>query len=118
MIVPEPAADAVPYNDPITRLLDPGEQMKVSFTPTQQVTEFILPILAMSKHPASSYEAWMDGQRVYGPAPVPPTDIDDLVPTFIPARRFSSSLTIFVRNLSETTTRRYTVQPLGWEVAQ
>ncbi|GGM26826.1 hypothetical protein [Haloarcula argentinensis] len=118
MIVPEPTANDVPYNDPITRLLDAGEQMAVTFSPTKQVTQFILPILAISKHPESSYEAWMDGERVYGPAPVPPTDIDDLAATFIPARRFSSSLTIYVRNLSETTTRRYTVQPLGWEVAQ
>lgn len=117
MIVPEPSANDVPYNDPITRILDPGQQLTVTFEPTQQVTQFILPILAISKHPESSYEAWMDGKRVYGPAPVPPTDIDDLAATFIPARRFSSSLTVYVRNLSDTTTRRYTIQPLGWEVA-
>jgi len=117
VIVPEPAADDVPYNDPITRTVDPGEQLTVEFSPTQQVTQFILPLLAISKHPASSYEAWMDGKRVYGPAPVPPTDIDDLGATFIPAHRFSSSLTIYVRNLSDATTRQYTIQPIGWEVS-
>lgn len=116
MIVPEPAPDDVPYNDPITRSVDPGQQLIVTFEPTQQVTEFVLPTLAVSKHPSSSYEVWRDGEKVYGPAPIPPTDIDDLTATWLPARRFSSKLRIIVRNLSENTTRRYSIQPIGWEV--
>ncbi|QCP90395.1 hypothetical protein [Haloarcula marismortui] len=117
MIVPQPAADDVPYNDPISRSLDPGSQLTVTFEPTKQVTEFVLPILAVSKHPNSSYEVWQDGEKIYGPAPIPPTDIDDLTATWLPARRFSSKLRIIVRNLGDTTTRTYSIQPIGWEVS-
>ncbi|GGK63509.1 hypothetical protein [Haloarcula sebkhae] len=117
MIVPEPSPSDVPYNDPISRKIGPGKQLVVTFEPTQQVTEFILPTLAISKHPNSSYEVWRDDEKVYGPAPIPPTDIDDLTATWIPARRFSSKLRIIVRNLSETTARTYSVQPIGWEVS-
>ncbi|WP_254272171.1 hypothetical protein [Haloarcula marina] len=116
-VIPKPEPGDVGYNDPITRELDPGQQLVVTFEPRQRITEFVLPFLAMSKHPDSSYEVWMDGQRVYGPSPIPPTDIDDMVPTFIPAKRFESRLTVYCRNLSDTTTRTYTVQPIGWEVS-
>lgn len=116
-IIPEPSADDVGYNDPITRRLDPGQQLTVTFQPTQRVTDFVLPFLAMSKLPESSYEVWLDGGREYGPAPIPPTDIDDMTPTFIPAKRFNRSMKVIVRNLSETTARTYSIQPIGWEVA-
>lgn len=116
-IVPKPDADAVGYNDPITRRLDPGQQLTVTFSPKQQVSEFLLPILAISKYRNSSYEMWLDGERQYGPAPIPPTDIDDLTATFVPAKSFSSSMRVVVRNLDDTSTRTYSVQPIGWEVA-
>ncbi|GGN97637.1 hypothetical protein [Haloarcula pellucida] len=116
-VVPKPDPGDVGYNDPITRRLNPGEMLIVTFEPTQRVTDFALPFLAMSKHPESSYEVWMDGSRQYGPAPIPPTDIDDMVPTFIPAKRFSESMTVYVRNLSDTTARTYSVQPIGWEAS-
>jgi len=114
-IVPEPHPEAVGYNDPISRRLDPGQQLTVTFSPDQQVSEFVLPILAMSKHPNSSYEVWMDDEIVYGPAPIPPTDIDDVAATFVPAKSFSSSLRVIIRNLDDNTTRTYSVQPIGWE---
>lgn len=116
MIVPTPDPEAIDYNDPITQTLDPGQQLKVTFSPKQQVSRFMLPIMAISKHRNSSYEMWLDGERAYGPAPVPPTDIDDLAATFIPSKSFSTSMVIYVRNLDDTATRRYTVQPIGWEV--
>ncbi|MEA5388336.1 hypothetical protein VB779_15690 [Haloarculaceae archaeon H-GB11] len=117
-VVPRPREGDVPYNDPITRSVDPGTKLTVTFTPKQQVSEFVLPILAISKHPESSYEVWKDGERIYGPAPIPPTDIDDLTATWYPARRFSTDLKVICRNLSDTTARNYSVQPIGWEVSR
>lgn len=116
-VVPEPAPDDIPYNDPISRQLDGGQKLVVEFDPTQRVTEFVLPVLAMSKHPKSSYEVWLDDEQVYGPAPIPPTDIDDLTVTFLPAKRFQNSMRVIVRNLSTNTPRSYSVQPVGWEVS-
>jgi len=116
-VVPEPQPGDIPYNDPISRELDGGQKLVVTFNPTQRVTDFVLPILAMSKHPESSYEVWIDGEQVYGPAPIPPTDIDDLVTTFLPAKRFKSSMRVICRNLSSNTPRSYSIQPIGWEVS-
>lgn len=116
-VYPSPSAGDIPYNDPISRRLDGGQKLTVEFTPAQRVTEFVLPILAMSKHPESSYEVWLDGQRQYGPSPIPPTDIDDLGTTFYPAKRFAESMRVIVRNLSDNTPRGYSIQPIGWEVS-
>ncbi|WP_225334914.1 hypothetical protein [Halomicrobium urmianum] len=118
LVTPEPPDGAAPYNDPISRRLDPGEKLTVTFSPKQRVTEFTLPILAISKYRNSSYEVWMDEEPVYGPAPIPPTDVDDMTPTFIPARTFQSRMKIIVRNLDDSTTRRYSIQPIGWEVTE
>lgn len=116
-VVPEPAADDIPFNDPISRRLDGGQKLTVEFVTTQRVTDFVLPILAISKHPESSYEVWLDTERVYGPAPIPPTDVDDLQTTFYPAKRFESRMKVIVRNLSDSITRSYSIQPVGWEVS-
>ena len=116
-VYPEPGAHDIPYNDPISRELDGGQKLTVEFEPAQRVTEFVLPILAISKHPDSSYEVWLDGEPVYGPAPIPPTDVDDLVTTFYPAKRFATRMKVIVRNLSANTPRSYSIQPIGWEVS-
>jgi hypothetical protein len=115
VVVPQPSPDDVPYNDPVTRRLGTETKLTLTFRPVGSTSEFVLPTLAISKHPESSYTAWMDGEKVYGPAPIPPTDVDDLTVTFMPARRFSSKLTVEVKNLSDTTARDYSIQPVGWE---
>jgi len=116
VIVPTPDADHTPYNNPVSRRLGPGQQLTVTFAPQSRITEFYLPMLGISKYPNSSYEVWMDDEREYGPSPVPPTDVDDMGPVWIPAKQFRSELRVIVRNLSDSTSRTYTVQPIGWEV--
>jgi hypothetical protein len=115
-LVPQPGEGDVPFNEPVSVELDTGEQAEISFRPVQQVTELILPILAASKYQQSTYEIRVDGETVYGPAEIPPTDVDDLTVTFLPAHRFSRELTVFITNLSPTI-RTYHVQPIGWEPA-
>jgi len=44
----------------------------------QNSAEFRVGTVAISKRPDSEYVVRMDGETVFGPAPIPPTDIDDL----------------------------------------
>ena len=114
--VPKPAENDRPLNQPETVKLDPGERATVTYTAQQRTGGgFVLPILAISKHPDSVYKATVDDSEViYPESAVPPTDIDDKAITFAPAYSFSRSLTCEVTNLSDAK-RRYTVQPIGFE---
>ena len=115
-IVPLPDEHDVPVNEPLSTTLAGGERATFTYQPSQQTTPgFVMPIVAASKHAESSYTVWFDDRQVYGPAPVPPTDIDDLAVTFMPAYEFNDELRVRCENLSATTTRRYTVQPVGYE---
>jgi len=116
-MLPAPKTDDRPFCEPASVLLAAGEEATLRFEPVQNSAEFRIGTVAISKRPESEYVVRMDDETVYGPAPIPPTDIDDLEATFIPARGFEQSLEIIVRNLSDTTgTRRYSLQPVGYEV--
>ncbi|GGL57944.1 hypothetical protein [Halocalculus aciditolerans] len=115
-VTPAPSTDDVPFNEPVTVTLDAGQQGTISFEPKQRSTQFVLPICAVTKQPNTTYEVRTDGENVYGPAGVPPTDIDDLAVTFVPARRFERSLKVVISNVSNST-HTYHVQPVGYEVA-
>lgn len=116
MLYPEPTPDAVPFNKPATVTLNADEKGTITFRPERRVSELVLPIIAISKHPQCVYEVRTDGDARYGPAQIPPTDIDDLQVCFFPALRFEETLTIEVSNLGSTT-REINVQPVGWEPA-
>ncbi len=111
-----PAEDALPFNAPTAVTLDVGEQATVTFEPEKRVTEFVLPIMAVSKHSDTTYTVRTDDETVFGPAPVPPTDPDDLQQTFYPPQRFDQSLTVEVANVGGRAAV-YVVQPVGWEVS-
>jgi hypothetical protein len=101
--VPEPTPEDTPVNEPATVRLDGGEQATVTFETVRSVSDLMVPIVAISKHPDSVYTVSSDGVRRYGPADIPPTDIDDLQVCFVPALRFDSTLTVEVSNLGGTT---------------
>ncbi|MFC6796173.1 hypothetical protein ACFQFH_19915 [Halobaculum halobium] len=111
--VPEPDPDDVPFNEPYTAELDDGEKVTVTFTPEQSGSVFYLPILAISKVRGTIYEIRDDGSTQYGPAAIPPTDIDDMTVTFAPAKRFRDSQVI-IRNTSGAP-QTYHIQPVGFE---
>lgn len=116
-LIPPPTADDRPFCEPTSVQLGSNTEATLTFVPVQNDAEFRIGTVAMSKRPESEYIVRMDSEVVYGPAPIPPTDIDDLEVTFTPARAFSQSLELTVRNLENTTgTRRYSVQPIGYEV--
>jgi hypothetical protein len=116
MLVPCPDPDDAPFNETVSATLAPGQKLTAEFTPEQSETRMYLPILAVSKYKNMSYEAKADGEQIYGPSRIPPTDVDDLSVTFVPAKSFRSSLTVEVSNLDSTADRFVVVQPLGWEV--
>jgi hypothetical protein len=117
VIVPCPDPADKPFNEPVTEQLNGGEQLTATFTPEQRTATFRLAVLGISKHPETEYTVRIDDEVVYGPAAVPPTDIDDMgLPSFIPVREMRQSLTVIVTNLSASTARTYTIQPVGWEV--
>lgn len=113
---PHPPDDAVPFNEPVSSRVSPGNKLTATFSPSQRKATFVVPIIAASKQMNSTYTVYMDENRVYGPASVPPTDVDDLSQTFFPPREFDSELKVVCRNTSASTTYRYVVQPVGWEV--
>lgn len=112
--VPTPTADATPFNEPATVRLEGGEKATAEFSTVQAVTELQVPVVAVSKHPQSVYVVSADGRNRYGPADIPPTDIDDLQVCFLPALTFGNTLTVEVTNLSASA-RDYHIQPIGWE---
>lgn len=116
-LIPAPSPGDRPFCEPVSVLLGSQEEATLRFSPTQSDAEFRIGTVAMSKRPESEYVVRMDEEVVYGPAPIPPTDIDDLQVTFTPARAFSQSLELTVRNLQDSTgDRRYSIQPVGYEV--
>lgn len=112
--VPTPTPGATPFNEPATVRLQSGEKATVEFSTVQAVTELHVPVVAVSKHPQSAYVVSADGRNRYGPADIPPTDIDDLQVCFLPALTFGNSLTVEVTNLGSSA-RDYHIQPIGWE---
>lgn len=113
-LVPEPSEGDVPINEPATVTLDPGDRGTVKFTTKNRVSELILPTIAASKYPNCVYKIRADAVDRYGPATVPPTDVDDLGICFVPALKFSDSLTVEITNLGDIK-RTVAVQPIGWE---
>lgn len=114
-VVPCPNPSDRPYNVTETKVLDQGERMTATFTPEGATTDARMPIVAMSKYPGATYEVQIDDETRYGPASVPPTDIDDMTVTFIPAYRWNKKVKCIIRNVSGGNGRETTAQILGWE---
>lgn len=114
--IPEPQPGDRPLNHPETVVLDPGERATITYTAKQRTAGgFVLPVLAISKHPESVYKAQTDdGNVIYPEASVPPTDVDDKSVTFLPGYEFDQELEVTISNLSQST-REYTSQPIGFE---
>ena len=115
-VVPRPNPEDVAFNDPYTVELEDGEEAEVTFTPEQSGSTFYLATVAISKVRGTIYELEDDQTQMYGPANIPPTDIDDLTVTWTPCKQFKDSLTVYIRNLTGNI-QRYHVQPIGFERA-
>jgi hypothetical protein len=108
--------DAAPVLDAVVDELEPGERLVVTSEPDGGETVHV-DCVAASKFRGLTYEVRTDGTTRYGQAGIPPTDVDDLTQTFVPALEFDRELKTIVRNPS-TTTRVVAVQVRGWEPAR
>jgi hypothetical protein len=114
VLVPQPSEFATRINETATATLASGEQVTFTFEAENRSQDLYLPIVAISKFPGFSYEIRRDGSDVYGPARIPPTDIDDLEPCFMPALDLSEKMKVVVSNLSDRDRVVHT-QAVGWE---
>lgn len=114
-VAPCPDPADLPYNESETGVLDQGQKLVAEFTPEGATTEARLPIVAMSKFPGGTYEIKIDGDTHYGPAQIPPTDIDDVDVTFLPAFQWNEKVTCIVRNVKGGDQRLVSAQIIGWE---
>jgi len=116
-LIPEPEPTDRPFAETASVSLASGEEVTLEYQPVSNDTMFRVGTVAVSKRADTEYVVRMDDEVVFGPAPIPPTDIDDLQVTFTPALGFSQSMEVIVRNLSATTGERdYSIQPVGYEV--
>jgi len=95
--------------------LDSGQKATITFTPERSGSTISVPTLAVSKRNSSSYEMKIDGSNQFGPAEVPPTDIDDLAQPFPVPVEFETNMKVIIKNLSSTDRRTYHIQLIGWE---
>jgi hypothetical protein len=116
-VIPKPTEGDIPFNAPVRRTLGPGERLTATFSPEQRTTTFHVPAVGASKHPEMRYVVYTDDTKRFDAA-VPPTDIDDMGVTFVPALSFNREMRIRIENLSGSTTRPVAVQPVGWEEAK
>jgi len=116
MPIPLPDEGDVPIQEAAQVALNPGEKVTVTMTPETSGSQHKVPIVAITKRKGSSYEIAVDGTNRFGPSPIPPTDIDDVDATFIPALDMQSKLETEIKDLRASGGERtYFVQVIGWE---
>ena len=110
-----PSEDSTGVHQARQVVLDGEQKAVIEFQGERSNSTFSVPTIAISKRDGTTYEVRADGATEFGPAPVPPTDIDDLAQTFVPPIQFDSKLKIVIKNTTQTDNRRYAMQVIGWE---
>lgn len=113
-VIPAPEPADVAFNEPYTLTLDDGQEGVVTFTPEQSGSTFYVAAVAMSKVSGTVYELSDDGTTMYGPANIPPTDIDNFSVCWLPCKQFETTLKATITNLSGNR-QTYHIQPVGFE---
>jgi len=116
-VIPEPDKDDTPFLEPYTITVPAESKGTVTFVPEESGSTFYLASVAISKESQTTYELRDDGTTMFGPAAVPPTDIDDSTVTWVPCQQFQNSLEVIVKNVSDAP-RTYTVLPMGYETTE
>lgn len=95
-----PEADWIPVNEASGTSVPAGSRADFTFTPDASGMQ--VDVVAASKYRGLTYELRVDGDQRFGPAPIPPTDVDDLVTTHNPRMPVDREVIITVRNPSDT----------------
>lgn len=90
----------IPVNEADGTEIPAGSRAEFTFTPDASGMQ--LDAVAASKYRGLSYEVVVDDDQRYGPAAIPPTDIDDMTTTHNPRLEVSRELVITVRNPSSS----------------
>ena len=104
----------IPVNEADGVSLAAGERADFEFEP--DASGMRVDSVAASKFQGLTYEVRVDSDTRFGPAPIPPTDIDDMVTTHNPRIPVDQELIIIVRNPS-TVDRFVNAQVRGIENA-
>lgn len=116
MLVPQPAPDDVGVHEVAAAYLAPGEKVTVTLKPETSGNLHRIFSVPMSRHANATYEVVIDGTTRFGPAPSPPTEVDDLGVTFVPTLRLQRSMELIIRDTRTTGNERpYLMHVLGWE---
>lgn len=94
-----PDGNWFPVNEADGAEIPAGSRAEFAFTP--DASGMHVDAVAASKYTGLTYEVTVDDTNRFGPAPVPPTDIDDMVTTHNPRMEVSQKLVITVRNPSD-----------------
>ena len=90
--------DWIPVNEATGAEIPAGSKAEFVFKP--DASGMRVDSVAASKYAGLTYEVRVDGTTRYGPAPIPPTDIDDMVTTHNPRMPVDQKLVHIVRNPS------------------
>jgi hypothetical protein len=116
-VIPEPDPEDTPFLSPYTVAVPAGSKATVEFEPEESGSTFYLASVAISKEAQTTYAIRDDGTPMFGPAAVPPTDIDDSTVTWVPCQRFRTSLEVIIKNVSSAE-RTYSILPMGYETGE
>lgn len=112
-----PPEDSTALSQPETVNLNGLEKATITFEPERSNTDLALYCLAASKRADTTYKIKIDDATRWGPARIPPSDIDDKAVVWMPPEEVRRSVTVEVTNVRENSgTRTYHVLPLGWEM--
>jgi hypothetical protein len=93
-------SDWLPVNQATGAEIPAGSKAAFEFTPDASGME--IDTVAASKYRGLTYTVKVDGEIRFGPAPIPPTDVDDLSTTHNPRVEVDRQLRILVKNPSAT----------------
>lgn len=109
-----PPEDAIALCEPETVRLNGGQKATIAFEPKRSSSIVRVVTAAISKYPNSTYTVKLDGNTEYGPAALPPTDVDDMAGMWRPAKRAENDIEVIIKNVGQNR-RTYHSQLVGWE---
>jgi hypothetical protein len=92
------SSDFIPVNQAVGTEIEAGQKATFEFEP--DASGMKIDVVAASKYRGLTYTVKVDDEVRFGPAPIPPTDIDDLSTTHNPRLPVDRHLKIKVQNPS------------------